>query len=72
MFDPSWQVAQIGDFNGDGKADILWRNTVSGAMQDWTMNGSTIASNDPVAQGSTPVGPANNWATLSNPTHQLV
>jgi hypothetical protein len=56
--DPSWQVAQIGDFNGDGKADVLWRSTLSGAMQDWTMNGSTIASNDPVAQGSTLVDPA--------------
>ncbi|GAA4742149.1 hypothetical protein GCM10023264_04090 [Sphingomonas daechungensis] len=29
-----WQVAAIGDFNGDGRDDILWRN-VDGRMTDW-------------------------------------
>jgi alkaline phosphatase len=28
------------DFNGDGKSDILWRNT-DGSVATWTMNGST-------------------------------
>ena len=23
---PSWQVKGTGDFNGDGKSDILWQN----------------------------------------------
>jgi hypothetical protein len=32
-----------GDFNGDGIADILWRNS-NGALADWSMNGSSIAS----------------------------
>ena len=32
--DPSWQVASIGDFNGDGRADILWRNT-DGHITNW-------------------------------------
>ena len=32
----------MGDFNGDGKADILWRHT-SGAVAIWFMNGSHIA-----------------------------
>ncbi|HWI87774.1 MAG TPA: FG-GAP-like repeat-containing protein [Sphingomicrobium sp.] len=35
--DNSWHVASIGDFNGDGKADILWRND-SGAVMDWLGN----------------------------------
>ena len=39
--DSSWTVAGIGDFNGDGKSDILWRDT-DGALVDWTMNGSQI------------------------------
>src|SRR5579884_302583 len=29
-----WQVAQVGDFNGDGIDDILWRNT-DGRVTDW-------------------------------------
>jgi FG-GAP-like repeat/Dual-action HEIGH metallo-peptidase len=32
------------DFNGDGKADILWRETNSGATLEWLMNGGTISS----------------------------
>jgi len=31
----------VGDFNGDGKADILWRHT-SGVLALWFMNGTTI------------------------------
>src|SRR4030095_4744840 len=31
------------DFNGDGKADILWQHT-SGARAIWLMNGTTYAS----------------------------
>src|SRR5436190_2159001 len=28
--DQAWQVKGIGDFDGDGKADILWRNSATG------------------------------------------
>jgi hypothetical protein len=31
------------DFNGDGKADVLWQNT-SGARGIWLMNGTTYSS----------------------------
>jgi hypothetical protein len=31
-----------GDFNGDGKLDILWRNQSSGDNLVWFMNGTTI------------------------------
>jgi hypothetical protein len=34
-----WSVAQTGDFNGDGKADILWRNT-DGDTSIWLMTSS--------------------------------
>ena len=43
MPDASWQIAQIGDFTGNGTSDILWRNS-DGALAEWTMNGSQIAS----------------------------
>src|SRR5712692_7122437 len=28
--DQNWQVVGIGDFNGDGRADLLWRNSATG------------------------------------------
>ena len=31
----AWQIIDTGDFNGDGRADILWRN-VSGQISAWT------------------------------------
>jgi len=33
----------VGDFNGDGKADILWRRT-DGVVSIWTMSDGTIQS----------------------------
>ena len=40
--DASWSVAAITDFDGDHKADTLWRNS-SGLLADWFMNGSQIS-----------------------------
>ena len=40
--DQNWQVAGVGDFNGDGKSDILWRNGTTGENYLYPMNGTTI------------------------------
>jgi len=40
--DQNWQVKGVGDFDGDGRADILWRNSVSGENYLFPMNGTTI------------------------------
>jgi hypothetical protein len=34
QIDNSWHIAATGDFNGDGRDDILWRND-SGRVTDW-------------------------------------
>jgi hypothetical protein len=42
--DQNWQVAALGDYSGDGKADILWRNSSTGDTYFYLMDGLTIAS----------------------------
>jgi hypothetical protein len=37
----TWTIVGTGDFNGDGRSDILWRDT-SGNVAIWEMNGTTI------------------------------
>jgi len=39
-----WQVAGIADFNGDGKSDILWRNTSDFTTYIWFMDNTVITS----------------------------
>jgi hypothetical protein len=49
------QIAGVGDFNGDGKADILWRDA-SGEAYIWLVNGLSI-----INQGS-PEVVGNDWS----------
>jgi hypothetical protein len=65
--DPSWQIAQIGDFDGHGASDILWRNT-NGAMAEWSMSGAQIASSSEVTFQGSAATPPSGWNALSKPT----
>ena len=40
----NWIIAETGDFNGDGKSDILWRDNNTGAVAIWFMNGLQVSS----------------------------
>jgi hypothetical protein len=42
-----WRPVQIGDFNGDGKADIVVRHK-NGDLAMWLMDGATVLSNQPI------------------------
>ena len=57
----NWSVAGVGDFNADGNADLLWRDSSSGALVEWLMNGSGIVGSGSVMSGSTPVNPDPSW-----------
>ena len=50
----AWQIAGVVDFNGDGKADVLWRNTGSGDVEEMLMNGATVVTWAPLAAGVPP------------------
>jgi hypothetical protein len=41
----SWHINGVGDFNGDGRDDVLWRND-NGTLTDWLgqANGSFVQS----------------------------
>jgi hypothetical protein len=39
-----FEIVGVGDVNGDGKADLVWRNTSDGNTAVWLMNGATILS----------------------------
>ena len=58
----SWHIANVGDFSGDGKSDILWRND-NGQVSEWIMDGTTVVAGT-VLLGGAPV--PNDW--IVNPT----
>jgi hypothetical protein len=37
--DQSWTIAGAGDFNADGRNDILWQHRTTGVLAAWLMNG---------------------------------
>jgi hypothetical protein len=46
--DANWKLAATGDINGDGKADLVWRNKSTGANYVWFMNGPTLVNSGPL------------------------
>jgi hypothetical protein len=48
----SWSIVGQRDFDGDGKYDLLWRDT-SGNNAIWLMNGTTVKSQIPFGMVST-------------------
>ncbi len=44
VVDINWRIKGIGDFNNDGKSDLVWLNTRTGEVATWLMNGVTFQS----------------------------
>ena len=55
--DQAWQVAGVGDFDGDGRADILWRNSSTGEDYLFFMDGVTVKAGSDYTNGV----PDLNW-----------
>src|SRR5690349_18943927 len=49
---PAFFSHPLADVDGDGKTDIVWRNTTTGDVGVWLMNGITIAGAAGIAQVS--------------------
>lgn len=56
--DTGWQVASIGDFDGNGKSDILWQQTSTGSTYAWLMDGTNV-----VGSGFTSDQAGVGWTT---------
>jgi hypothetical protein len=54
---PAWHAMEAADFNGDGKADILWQND-NGAPSVWLMDGVNVLATGPVL-----FNPGPSWHT---------
>ncbi|VAX15617.1 BNR repeat domain protein [hydrothermal vent metagenome] len=54
----AWNFENVGDFDGDGKGDILWRNAKSGATSIWFMDGLNIKAGSGLTSAKTPAGSA--------------
>jgi hypothetical protein len=56
----AWQIKGTGDFNNDGKADILWQY-VDGTAGIWLMDGLT-----PTATSSVGTNPGPSWHIMGS------
>lgn len=57
--DMSWEMVGFGDFDGDGRSDVLWRNQVTGENYIYFMNGKAI-----IAEGFIRTVADLNWKVV--------
>jgi hypothetical protein len=49
-----WSVRSVADFNDDGKADLLWRNSTTGQLVCWYFNNLLVAGINQIATNPGP------------------
>ncbi|MEM7725497.1 MAG: VCBS repeat-containing protein [Cyanobacteria bacterium P01_A01_bin.45] len=54
---------ELGDFNGDGKSDVFWRNEDTGENRVWIMDGTSIVQNTAIQSlGNNSPAEAQDWS----------
>jgi hypothetical protein len=58
------------DFNGDGRSDILWRNTTSGGVVEWLMNGTSVIGTGSPGGAAAPwtIAGSGDFTAMASPT----
>jgi hypothetical protein len=49
--DAAWRVVATADLDGDGDQDVVWRNSTTGAVSGWIMNGTSLAQSGTMHPG---------------------
>jgi len=56
---PGWKAVAVGEFNGDGKFDLVFQNQTSGQIAVWYMNGPTYLGGTVL-----PFTPLSGWTLV--------
>jgi FG-GAP-like repeat len=57
-----WEIKGVDDFNGDGKSDILWRNSATGQAYIYQMDGLNISEESSIGEPyTTPDNKKSYW-----------
>ncbi len=63
--DQDWEVRAAADFNGDGRADLLWQHVPSGMLSVWLMSGAAqISTSDVTTLSGSPATEAD-WMIVA-------
>ena len=58
---PQWEIVGTGDHNADGRPDLLWRNSTTGELAVWLMQGLTFLGSATPTPGQVP---NTNWVVV--------
>src|SRR5262249_32972856 len=57
-------VVGVGDFNGDGHADVLWFNASTGQLSEWLLDGQGNVLANPIGFRACAAGAAPEWQVV--------